>query len=95
MSTADFQLDPRTKCFLKGLEYDFTTRMGELLMGEGSCTDMSGCIAIFTQIDPDVEIIRTWRCGKTSRIEDTAYRKWDDKWHAIPSPRDTWSTRPD
>lgn len=76
------KLDPRTQCELKGLNYDFPSKIGNLLMGEFSCTDMSGCIAIFTQIDPEVKLIRTWRCGGATPIEDTCYRKWGDKWAA-------------
>jgi len=64
--------DDRFQCHVQRLEYNFTTRTGLLVMDDGDCTDMSGCINVFEGMDPEVRLIRTIEaCGRP----DTTYRK--------------------
>lgn len=51
------------------LAYDFNEASGRLYMPDGVCTDMNGCIALFTTIDPKVRSILTFAGDKP----DTAY----------------------
>lgn len=41
------------------VHYDFLTRTGTLHMAPQCTTDMTGAIALFTAIDPDVQRIET------------------------------------
>lgn len=66
------------QCFVRELRYDFSQRMGHLMLGDRSCTDMRGCINLFKKIDPDVQGIATYAAGK----RDTAYVLKDGKWEA-------------
>ena len=67
-------------CGVKSLRYDFDKKIGELLMDDGSCCDMSGCVGMFLRIDPAVIRIQTVS-GKT---KDTTYeRKRNGEWDAI------------
>lgn len=69
---------PGTQCYLRKLFYDFQKRKGTLYMGEDSCCDMGGTIAMFQAIDPDVVEIQTARFPD---VPDTNYRKTPDgKW---------------
>ena len=61
-------------CFVLGLEYDYRTRIGTLRLD--GCCDMSGCLRLFQQIDPEVERIDTFWSGEP----DTAYIRKGDKW---------------
>jgi hypothetical protein len=70
-----------TQCYVERLEYDFEHRAGKLFMGENSCTDMSGCIRLFSRIDPMVELIETFASPSHPR-RDTAYRRRNGKWQA-------------
>jgi hypothetical protein len=73
-------------CFVRHLEYDFITRTGILHMNKYSCTDMTGCIALFVRTDPEVRHILTVEQGGTvtSRYE----RDDDEKWYSVRLPRD-------
>jgi hypothetical protein len=53
---------------------------GRLIMTPGACCDMSGCIALFERIDPQVRRIETFSGDKP----DTAYTySFDEgKWFA-------------
>lgn len=53
--------DARLKCFVHKLNYNFDTKTGHLIMDRNSCPDMAGCIALFQQIDPRVEIIHAYQ----------------------------------
>jgi hypothetical protein len=67
------------------LEYNFNTGVGRLYMPHRCCTDMDGCIRLFTAIDPNVKIIRT-----LSGLEwDTVYERHGDSWKARASGRVT------
>ena len=66
------------------LAYDFNAATGRLYMPDGVCTDMSGCIALFTAIDPKVRHIVTFAGGK----QDTTYHRDGAHWEARkPAPR--------
>jgi hypothetical protein len=58
------------------LSYDAHTRTGTIEMPEGSCTDISGAIALFTRIDPAVVRVITKAGGKldTSFVTDVYCR---------------------
>ncbi|MGH8432866.1 MAG: hypothetical protein ACREUF_20960 [Solimonas sp.] len=77
------------QCSVKSMGYDFETRVGTLNMAEHECCDMSGCIAFFTRIDPDVVRINTFSGSKP----DTAYLRSGGQWqamaleHAVPPAR--------
>lgn len=66
------------QCFVRELRYDFGQRMGHLMLEDGSCTDMGGCIELFKKIDPEVQAIATYAGGK----RDTGYWLKDGKWEA-------------
>lgn len=61
-------------------------RRGELHFPEGNCCDMTGAIALFTSIHPEVELIVTY-AGKET---DTAYRKFSTGW-AAKMPHEEWT----
>ena len=65
-------------CFVAGITYDFRDQSGLVIMGENSCTDMRGCIALFKRIDPEVRYIATQAGEKL----DTVYRRSGDRWFA-------------
>lgn len=44
-------------CSAIAMTYDFETRTGSLLVPRLHCTDMTGCVELFTRIDPNVEMI--------------------------------------
>jgi hypothetical protein len=75
--------DAGLQCSLKRLEYNPETRIGMLWLGDGECTDMSGAIAVFQRIDPEVQTIVTWSGCK----QDTAYhRTVAGAWRAVRIP---------
>lgn len=66
-------------CRVQRLEYDFEARTGYLYLPPHNCVDMTGCIDLFTALDPDVQHIRTM----AGRREDTGYlRGADGEWHS-------------
>ncbi|MDX0897453.1 hypothetical protein GOD90_10665 [Sinorhizobium medicae] len=71
--------NPELMCTVYGLSYNFVTRAGLLVMGEGNCCDMSGCINLFQRIDPNVQRISTvaWNA------QDTIYERRDTQWIAV------------
>ena len=75
-----------TQCYVQRVSYDFKERRGILLMGDGSCTDMAGCIRVFERIDPEVQRIDTY----AGEVPDTVYRRHSQKfggWRAyLPAP---------
>jgi hypothetical protein len=50
---------PTLMCEIKSLSYDFDEKVGTLVMEDGDCCDMAGCIALFEAIDPAVKGIAT------------------------------------
>ena len=71
---------PKLQCTVIGVAYDFPSQTGRLIMTPGACCDMSGCIALFERIDPQVRRIETFSGDKP----DTAYTySFDEgKWSA-------------
>ncbi len=63
---------------VQAIAYDFRTRVGKVYMPKGCCTDMSGAIAVFKQIDPKVTKIETI----AGDVLDTVYRRTEKKWTA-------------
>lgn len=66
------------QCFVQKLTYDFKEKTGQLLLEDGSCTDMSGCIKLFKAIDPEVVGILTISGGR----RDTGYVLVDGEWQS-------------
>lgn len=71
-------------CYVVSLEYSFQTRTGTLVMKEGSCTNMTGCIALFRRIDPDVRAIAT---QSGADIDTSYHRDNDGRWVAVTHTR--------
>jgi hypothetical protein len=67
------------QCVVEKLEYDFDAKIGVLQLGEHDCTDMSGCIALFKKIDPDVVEIRTF----AAKRKDTSYHFDGQQWRSV------------
>jgi hypothetical protein len=66
-------------CEVIGLSYDFDKGSGRLKMAPfGSC-DMSGLIALFTKIDPNVQWIETF----AGDSPDGMYRRGPDGWDSV------------
>ena len=51
--------DERLQCGVVSLAYDFRSHTGQLYLPEGHCCDMTGCIALFEAIDPNVVALRS------------------------------------
>jgi hypothetical protein len=66
-------------CHPLSVTYDFSTGSGLLVMDEGDCCDMAGCIALFSRIDPNVQHIQTVAGSK----RDTAYQRKGEEWRAL------------
>lgn len=65
-------------CEVRYLTYNFPSRCGELVLADGQCTDMGGCIGLFQKIDPNVAQIVT----KTHQGIDTIYWLINGQWQA-------------
>lgn len=59
------------------LSYDFRTRTGTLMLEDGHCCDMRGCIDMFKAIDPAVKRIDTYSGSEP----DTSYHLGASGWH--------------
>lgn len=70
------------QCGVLSVHYDVPTRSGYLMMADGHCCDMSGCIREFERIDPDVVRIATF----SGEAEDTQYHKRPAGWVAYRAP---------
>lgn len=70
--------DPRLQTAVERLSYDYTTRTGRLHQPAGCCTDMSGVVALFRFLHPDVQKIETFAGGRP----DTLYRLDGGAWTA-------------
>lgn len=71
--------DERLKCHVVSLTYEFHTHTGQLYLLDGDCCDMTGCVALFEGIDPEVKAIKTYSGDKA----DTVYRKKGTEWNAL------------
>jgi hypothetical protein len=71
--------DERLKCHVVSLAHDFRSHTGQLHLPDGDCCDMTGCVALFEGIDPQVTAINTYSGDKA----DTVYRKEGTEWNAL------------
>lgn len=69
-------------CSVFDVNYSYATKCGAVVMQDGHCTHMAGCIRFFERIDPEVSLILT---HYSSGQQDTCYRKVDGEWQAIRS----------
>ena len=67
------------QCYVRSVSYDFNEKRGVAYLDEGSCTDMSGCIAFFERIDPEVLNIMT----VADKKDDTLYTRRNGEWTAL------------
>jgi hypothetical protein len=72
------------------VSYDFRERCGRLDIEGGDCCDMSGCIAFFKAIDPDVQTIDTFSGSE----RDTGYVKRSWGWQAVCADGRVWPEGP-
>jgi hypothetical protein len=64
--------------------YDWEIRSGTVVVDSDCCVDMTGTIAFFQRIDPQVRRIFTFAgADGETRERDVAYVKVDDEWLAI------------
>ena len=82
MAKDDLVFRGDVQCFVQKLTYDFKEKVGQLMMEDGSCTDMSGCIKLFKAIDPGVVGILTIAGGR----RDTGYVLINGEWQARVAP---------
>ena len=66
------------QCQAESLAYDLRSHTGHLYLPAMTCTDMSGCIALFQRIDPGVQAIQTWSGARL----DTRYVRNGEQWAA-------------
>jgi hypothetical protein len=71
--------DERLKCSVVSLAYDFRSHTGQLYLLDGDCCDMTGCVALFGEIDPKVTAINTYSGDQA----DTVYHKKGTEWSAL------------
>jgi len=75
-------------CYAVEVRYDFVERKGALVMGWRGCCDMTGCIAFFVRIDPEVRKIETFQIPGEDPSEpwkvDTWYKLLAEGWRALP-----------
>jgi hypothetical protein len=65
------------------LEYDFRIKVGYLYMAPVNNCNMTGCVALFKDIDPTVKMIATFAGDRP----DTLYLLRGVEWEALlPSP---------
>jgi hypothetical protein len=77
------RLHSALRCVPLELHYDFAAATGALIMADGECCDMQGCVALFTAIDPAVGVIVTF-----AGIEkDSVYVRHGRGWEAESRPR--------
>ena len=70
--------NPELMSYVKRIEYDYALQCGNVFMPDGTCTDMTGAITLFTRLDPNVKRIDTFADG----VLDTRYMLQHGKWNA-------------
>lgn len=65
-------------CDVTSLSYDFDKRTGRLNMAPAGSCDMSGLVALFAKIDPDVQRIVTFAGDQL----DSVYRRGPEGWES-------------
>lgn len=72
----ELRFDDGFQCFVRGLSYHFSDKHGTVYMDEDGCVDMTGCIATFLLIDPEVKFISTINETDDGVYwKDTSYRR--------------------
>lgn len=69
---------PRFQCTPLQVRYDYALHRGIVFLQDDDCTDMTGAIAVFQQLDPDVIEIVT----KNERGGGTTYICRHGRWSA-------------
>ncbi len=70
----------RMQTALERLDVDLVNHVAVVHMHEHTCTDMTGCISVVTEIDPDCELIVT----VAGSVIDTSYRRTQPGvWRAV------------
>jgi hypothetical protein len=70
----------RLRCHVVSLAHDFRNHTGQVYLLDGECCDMTGCVALSEEIDPEVTAVRTFSGDRA----DTMYRKQGKEWSAFP-----------
>jgi hypothetical protein len=65
-------------CDVTSLSYDFDKRAGRLNMAPAGSCSMSGLVALFTKIDPDVQRIVTFAGDQP----DSMYQRGQEGWES-------------
>ena len=88
MTKRNKALDSELMTEVDRLEYDCKARVGRVFMPAHCCVDMTGTIALFLRIDPEVQTIETFAGDQadTSYHRDVDPGAWsslghDGKWH--------------
>ena len=71
------------QCYVISIAYAFKTRVGQIFMARGNCTDTTGAISYFTRLYPEVTTIETHSASnenESSYVKDTVYRKIGGEW---------------
>jgi hypothetical protein len=72
--------NPELSCSVSKIQVDFASHTGTLMMADGNCCDMTGCINFFLSIDPNIKRIDTY----AGHEPDTCYeRDYRYRWRAI------------
>jgi hypothetical protein len=72
------RLHPGLGCAPLELHYDFAAATGALIMADGHCCNMEGCVELFTAIDARVGVIVTF----SGLEKDTVYMRHGQGWQA-------------
>ena len=77
------RIDERMQCPVERLMYDWMTKIGRVYLGVSGCSDMTGCLQVFSAIDADVQTILTF----SDDAPDTIYeRDGTGQWQAVCPP---------
>jgi hypothetical protein len=79
-------LDRELMTTVHRIEYDPARKLGRVLMAPGCCVDMSGTIALFERIDPDIRTIETFAGNET----DTSYHRVNGHWRSYGADGRWW-----
>jgi hypothetical protein len=74
------------QCFVVSRSYDRQAHRGRLMMENGNCCDMSGCIKVFETIDANCQLIETFAGSQ----RDTIYVHRSGQWHSIGPDGFAW-----
>lgn len=74
-------------CYVISLYYNFFAQRGNLYLPEGNCCDMTGCLELFKEIDPNVKDIHVFSGDEL----DTIYTKYHGQWISLVWAHDKWA----